>query len=403
MQFNYQARTKEGEAHSGVVEASSKEAALALLQKYGFYITYLEEGAKQPFFSRKIKLFDRVSKRDVVIFSRQLSIMLSSKVPPVESLRILVTQIKNRNLSEKILQIAEDVEGGTNLSKAFSVYPEIFSPLYINMIKSGEASGKLSDSLNYIADHLEKDYYLMSKIKGVMVYPAFILLVLTAVFLAIMLWIIPNIKSIFEKSEQEIPPLTKLTIAVSDLFINQGMVLLLIFIVFVGAAIAFLMSRKGKEFLSIYSLNIPLIGDFFKKIYLARFAENLSTLISGGLPIIQSLEIAGDVVGNEVYKSVILEAKKSVLKGETISSVLVRFPKIMPPLFTQMVQTGERTGRLDNVLLNVVNFYQIEIERTLESLISIIEPVLIVFLGLMVAFLAVAVLLPIYKLSMAGV
>ena len=178
MRFNYQARTEQGEIHSGVIEASSREAALKILQKHGFYITFLEKIGKQSFFAKKIKFFNGVSQKDIVIFSRQLAIMLSSKVLPIEALRILVNQTTNADLREKIIKIAEEVEGGTLLSKAFSAYPDVFSSLYINMIKSGEASGKLSETLTYIADHLEKDYYLRSKIKGVMIYPIFVLFVL---------------------------------------------------------------------------------------------------------------------------------------------------------------------------------------------------------------------------------
>ncbi len=402
MKFNYQARTEQGEVHSGVVEASSKEAALKLLQKYGFYITFLEKAGKQSFLSKKIKFFDRISQKDIVVFSRQLAIMLNSKVPPVEALRILISQTNNANLREKILKIAEEVEGGTLLSKAFSSYPDVFSSLYVNMIKSGEASGKLSDTLTYIADHLEKDYYLRSKIKGVMIYPFFVLFVLAGVFLAMMVWIVPNMKNILQDSEQELPAMTKFTITISDFFVEQTLILFILFAVFAVIAFLFLRSGKGKEFLSVYSLRLPIIGPFFKKVYLSRFAESLSTLISGGLPIVQSLEITADVVGNIVYKNIILEAKKSVTKGETISLALIRFPKAMPPLFTQMVQTGEKTGQLDNILMNIVNFYQKEVDTTVDNLTSIIEPVLIVVLGLMVAFLAMAVLMPIYQMGMSG-
>lgn len=399
MNFNYQARTQKGEVKIGIIEASGKEVAISLLQKYGLYVTLLEEANKTSLFAKKIKLFERIPAKDVVMFSRQLSIMFSAKVPLVESLRTLAVQTKNLDFKEKIMKISEEIEGGTSFSSAISKYPKLFSPFYVAMARAGEVSGKLSNSLDYLAEHLEKEYYLMGKVKGAMTYPAVIFLVVIAVFVLMILFVIPNLSKVLLESGQELPLVTRIALALPDLLKSWGLAILLAVIGLVVSSFKYYRTKKGKYFFDKLILKVPLFSSFLKIIYLSRFAENFSTLISGGIPITQSLEICEQILGNSIYKEIIATAREEVKKGEQISSVLSRFPKFFPPLFTQMTIVGERTGSLDKTLLNLVAFYTKETEKTIDSFLSIIEPLLIVFLGLAVGGLMGAVLLPLYKMG----
>ena len=398
MKYNYQARTKKGEVQTGIVEASSREAAIVLLRKYGLYVTILEEATALPIYAKRLKLFEGITRQDIVLFSRQLSIMFKSKVPLVESLNVLSGQTRNLDLKERILDLSEEVEGGTSFSGALSRHPEIFSSFYISMVKAGEVSGTLSESLEYLADHLEREYHLTSKIRGALLYPALIVVVVLLVLSLMIFFVIPNLSEVLIGSGSELPTATKIVINSAAFLRKFGWVLGLVILLVIFAAFRYYRSQKGKKFFDGLFLKIPVIGPFLKTINLALFAENLSTLISGGLPIASALQTVGEIVGNSRYKEVIFEARDRVRKGETISSVLSAAPEVFPPVFVQMTLVGERTGTLDSTLMNIVNFYKKEIDRTIDNLLSILEPLLIVILGVVVAGLMLAILLPLYQM-----
>jgi len=398
MKYNYQARTKTGESQSGVVEASSKEAAISLLRKYGLYVTVLEEVAVPPLYAKRVKLFERISRSDIVLFSRQLAIMFKSKIPLVEALRTLAAQTRNPDLKERILDLSEEVEGGTAFSAALSRHPEIFSAFYIAMVKSGEVSGTLSQALEYLADHLEREYHLTSKVRGAMLYPTLILFVVLLVLALMIFFVIPHLGEVLAGTGQELPFITQLVINSATFLRNWGWTFVLGIILLIFAGFRYRRTKKGKEFFDRTSLAIPVLGPFFKMVNLSRFAENLSTLIAGGLPIAEALQTVGEIVGNVHYQEVIFETRDRVRKGEPISAVLAEAQEIFPPIFTQMVLVGERTGTLDTTLMNIVNFYKGEIDRTIDNLLSVLEPVLIIILGVIVAGLMLAILVPLYRM-----
>lgn len=399
MRFNYTARNKEGEIQTGVITAASEEAATALLQKLGVYVTALEGVTERPLYAKKIRLFGRISRKEIVLFSRQLSILVSSDVPLVEALRTLSAQTKNLEFKEKIIFISEEVEGGTAFSQALSHHPKIFSALFVSLVKSGEAAGKLSESLSYLAEHLEREHYLTSKIKGAMIYPAFVLFTLFSVLIIMMVFVLPQLISVLKESGAQLPILTRILILFVDFFRNWGWIILIALLLGGIFFWRWLSSPKGKTLFDKYSISLPLFGNFLKMVYLSRFAENLSTLISGGLPISKSLEIAGEVVGNTVYKEIILKTRDEVRKGESISSILSASPKEIPPLFTQMTVVGEKTGKLDSILMQIANFYRKEVDIAVNNLLGLIEPILVVFLGLGVGIFVASVLIPLYSIG----
>jgi len=398
MKFTFEARTKTGEMQTGTVEAASREAALMLLQRYGLYITRLEEAGAGPFYARKIKLLERVSKKDLVIFSRQLSIMFKSEVPLTESLRTLAKQAKKSGFKEKILKLSEEVEGGSSFSQALADFPELFDLFYINMVKSGEASGKLSETLKYLADHLEREYYFQAKIKGAMMYPALILFMMGGIIFLMAYFVVPRLGEMLKETEQELPMITKIVLGFTDLLRSwSGVVLIIAMLGLVVLLFKISKTKTGKNKIDKTLLKLPLFGSFTKMTQLSRFAENLSTLISGGLPIARALEISGNVLGNQCYRDVISEVTNEVKKGRRISAVLERHPELFPPMFTTMILVGEKTGTLDATLLNLETFYRLELDRALENFLKLLEPLLIMFMGGIVGITVAAILLPLYQ------
>lgn len=399
MQFNYQARDQKGQTQMGQVQASSPDAALEVLSKSGLYVTLLEEAAKKPVYAKRISFFEKVSVKDVMLFSRQLAIMFKSQVSLLEALRTLALQTKNQSFKEKILGMAEEVEAGTPLSQALSLHPGVFSPFYISMAKSGEASGTLAKSLEYLAEHLQREYELTSRVKGALVYPAFVVATAFLVLFLMMFFVIPNMIKVLQDLGQQLPLLTRMVISATD-FLRSKWWLLLLLLTGSGVFLfRYVKTPEGKRFLNSALLKLPALGSVLSMVYIARFAENLSTLIGGGIPIVQALEITGNIVGNDVYQKIIFESGDEVRKGRNISEVLQKYPIQFPPIFTQMVQVGEKSGTLDTSLLNIVEFYQKEVARTVDSFLSLIEPLLIVVLGLIVGGLMASVLLPLYQIS----
>jgi len=397
VKFEYQAKTKTGDTQAGKIEASSKEAALVLLQKYGLYVISIKAGKSGPVYLREIKLFQGVSKKDKMMFARQLSIMFKSKVALVEALRVLTTQTSNAFFREKIAKMADDVESGTSLSKALSRFPDVFSPFFINMVKSGETVGKLTGSLDYLSDHLEREYQFSSRVLGALLYPIMVIIVMLGVVLIMIFFVFPQITKIVDELGVEPPLLTKIIFGFVNFIKKWFIVIIIGFTTLILFILQYLKTKEGKNLFGRFSLKVPIVGSLLKMIYLARLAENLSTLMSGGLQIASSLEISGEVVGNEAYKKVIFETRDAVRTGDTISSVLRKHPVLFPPLFTQMTLVGEKTGTLDQTLMHLVSFFQKEVDRNLESALSLIVPITMIFLGVVVGGLIGSVFLTLYK------
>jgi len=402
MKYSYQAKDSAGIKKTGIIEARSKEAVLDFLSNDGLFpieVVQQESEKEKGALDRKITLFEGVSMKDVAIFSRQLSIMIDSNVPPAEAVEALGDQTRNAFFKEKIYNISKDVREGTQLSKALGKYPKIFSVFYVNMIRSGEVSGSLPRILEKVASHLENEYEIRSKVTGAMTYPAVILVIFVLIFTVIMIFVIPGLVEVLRGTGQELPLATRIIMGISDFFVNFWYIVILLFGGIITFFVKYPKTPSGKDLFDRTLLKLPILGNFFKSLFLTRFAENFSTLISAGITINEALEVVAKLIGNNVYQEAILTAKEKVVKGESISNVLSQRPDIISPLFVQMVSVGEKTGKLDSSLENVVRFYKRETEVFINSLSSIIEPLLIIGLALMVGLLVAAVLLPMYQIT----
>jgi len=396
--FNYQSRTQKGEVQVGRVEAPNRKVAADILQRHGFIVVALEEAKDVPIYARRIKFFEKIKSRDVVIFSRQLTTLFEAEVPLVTSIQTVANQTESKLLQEKLFEIAADIEGGAPLSDAIAKHPNVFSDFYIHMVRAGEATGKLDEVLDYLSDHLEREHEINSRVKGAMIYPAFVVSGFFLAVIVMMVFVVPQLTQILEDSGQELPFLTKIIIN-SSRFMQSFWYFVIIGVV--GGGIFFrryIKTDSGKKFWDRAQLKIPVFGNILKKVYIYRFTDSLSTLIEGGLPITRALMISGDVTGNTVYKDIIKDAREKVQGGGTIGGALFTHDEI-PPLVVQMISVGEQAGKLVQVLGNVSDFYKKEVDNLVDNITSLIEPVLLVVMGIGVAILVAGIMLPIYNMA----
>jgi len=396
MKFNYKARTKEGKIETGIIEAYSKEDAALLLQKYNVFITSIEEQKVRESIFRKIEFSKKVSKKDLAIFFRQLSLMLESRVPVVQSLSSLAIQTHKLSLKEAVIKISKLVEDGIPLSEAFSRHPLIFDKFYVNLIKSGEASGKISEALYYVSDHLENESDIIAQVRQAMVYPIFVMSVLFVVLIIIIKVFMPKIASIIQETGVEPTFFTKIVLGMFKFLENYWWFLILLLFIVVGWTIYYFNTEKGKKRYDQILLKMPFIKDFVKKVFLVRFCSNISTLLIAGISINQALKITEDTVNNFVYKGIISEIEQKVSEGEKMSSVMSNHQDYFPLFVVRIVRVGEETGKLDEVLTEVVGFYQKEIKRSIDLFSTLLEPIIIVILGVIITVLAISVLSSLY-------
>lgn len=397
MLFNYKASTKDGTPQSGSIDAPNMDLAITALQRRELIVMSIVP-EKTTKWWQDIRLFDRVKSRDIVILSRQIATLFEAKVSVLSTFRLLSSEAENPLLREKLNAVTEDIKAGTLISAAMQKHPEVFSDFYVNMVKSGEESGKLSETFSFLADYLDRTYALSSRAKNALIYPAFVVLSFIVVMILMMTFVIPKLSQILAETGQELPIYTKMIVAVSDLFVNHGLLMLVVFLVIVVAVVRYLPTPKGQLGWSKFQLAVPYIGVLYEKLYLSRIADNLNTLITSGVSMVRALEITAEVVGNEVYKSILLDAVNLVKSGSALSDALSRHPQV-PGIMIQMIKVGEESGKLGFVLSTMARFYQREVDNEVDTLVGLIEPAMIVGLGLMVGILLTAVLVPIYNVA----
>lgn len=396
MLFTYKAITKSGEERGGNIEAVNEDVAISSLQRRDLVIVSIHPADKVSIFERDLLVWNHVSNKDIVMISRQISTLFDAQVSALRAFKLLASESPNPILRRKLSEITDDLQGGMVISQALNKHPSVFSPFYVNMVRAGEESGKLSETFAYLADYLERSYELMSKVRGALAYPAFVMVVFIAIMILLMTKVVPRLADVLLASGQELPIYTKTVIGVSNFLINYGLFFFVLLIV--GLGLLWHYQRTGDISFARVKLKLPIFGDLFRKIYLARIADNMHTMLTSGIPMVKAFEISASVVGNDIYQGILTDAGDAIKTGNTISGALSGYREI-PAIMVQMIKVGEETGQLGNILQKLAKFYKREVDITVETVISLIEPILMVLLGLGVGIVLAAVLIPIYNIA----
>jgi len=399
MLFTYKAIDQANVQREGTVEAPSVDAAITAVQKRGYTLISIDEKTEgSGFLNVEIELFNRVSNKEIVILSRQIATLFQAQVSPLRIFRLLSAEIGNRKLQLALNQIVEDLQAGSPISRALAAHPDIFSSFYVNLVKAGEETGSLEKSFDYLADYLDRSYEVQSKAKSALIYPAFVVGIFIIVMVLMMTMVIPNIASILTDSGQELPIYTKIVIGISD-FLSAYIGLIAIALAGAGVGLwQYSKTEVGRYTIDRFILSVPVLGDLQQKLMLTRICDNLSTMLSSGISIVQALEVTADVVDNAVYREIIQAALVEVKGGRSFAETLAEYPEI-PGVLAQMAQVGEETGSLANILTTLANFYRREVNNAVDTLIGLIEPIMIVMLGLGGGGLLASVMMPIYNLT----
>lgn len=404
MLFKYVAVDKSNEQKEGTVEAATIDSAINAVQKRGYTIMSIDPIAEREGLSSLLNIefsfFNSVSNKDIVILSRQIATLFQARVSPLRIFRLLSAEVENPRLQKVMNRIVEDLQAGSSISRAMSAHPDVFSSFYINLVRAGEESGSLEKSFSYLADYLDRSYEIISKTKNALVYPAFVIFIFIAVMSLMLTMVIPKIAAILTGSGQELPIYTRIVIGLSDFLVNY-IGLISIVIAFGGYGLwRFVQTDVGKRAYDEMLISLPVLGDLQRKLLLTRICDNLSTMLGSGISMVQALEVTADVVDNEIYREIINTALSEVRGGRSFGDSIAEYSEI-PGVLTQMVKVGEETGSLSEILGTLANFYRREVNNAVDTLIGLIEPAMIVLLGLGVGTLLASVLMPIYGMTNA--
>lgn len=400
MIFKYKAIDNTGQSKEGTIEAISIEVAISSLQKRGLVLSNISPVDEKSFLEKKVSLFDRVSTKDVVILSRQMATLFEAQVSALRVFELLSSQSEKPALRTKLAEVASDLQSGNTISEALAKHPDVFSDFYVNMVKSGEESGKLDQTLLYLADYLDRTHEVTSKVKSALVYPAFIVFTFVAVMVLMLTVVIPKISTILTDSGQEIPIYTQVVLGISNFFVDYGVFLLIVVVVGGFFLWRYLRTVPGQYSLARVKINFPAVQVLYRKLYLSRIADNMNVMLLSGIPIVRGLDLTAKIVDNKIFEDILNRATEDVKTGSSISDALMKSGEI-PGIFIAMVKIGEETGQLGNILKTLASFYRREVVNAIDTLVGLIEPVMIVFLGFGVAFLLASVLIPIYNISSA--
>lgn len=397
MLFTYKASDSSGRAVNGSIEALNIEVAITALQRRGFMISTIVPYRGASIFKRDLSLWKRIKSKDIVILSRQISTLFEAQVSAIRIFRLLASEIDHPILRQVLISVSDDLQGGSSISQAMSKHPEAFSNFYVSMVRSGEEAGKLDQIFGFLADYLERTYEVTSKAKSALIYPLFVIVTFVGVMVLMLTTVIPSISSILTESGQEIPIYTRVVLGISFFFVHYGWFLLVLLAVGGLFLWRFSKTQNGRYTLSEFKIRLPYIGDLYRKLYLSRISDNLHTQLAAAVPLIRALEITADIVDNAVFEKALALATEDVKGGSSIADAFGK-SRVIPGIMIQMVRVGEESGEIGNILGTMARFYRREVTNAVDTLISLIEPALIVLLGLGVGFLLASVLMPIYSI-----
>ncbi len=398
MLYSYKATTQVGGTQEGDIDAPNIDLAISSLQRRGLTIVYINPVQEGESFFSKLSIFTRIPARDVVILSRQLATLFEAKVAVLTIFKLLSSESENAVLREKLSTVVDDIQSGVTISAALGKHPALFSSFYVSMVRAGEESGKLAETFTYLADYLERSYEITSKVRNALIYPAFVIFSFVVVMVLMMVVVIPKLSGILTETGQELPFYTRVILASSSFLVNYGIFIFILLLVLAFAVWRYSQTSSGRFAMSYFKLNIPYVGSLYRKLYLSRISDNMDTMLSSGISMLRAIEISSQVVDNAVYEKILAESMEAVKSGASLSDAFSRHEE-MPPIVVQMARIGEETGKLGFVLKTISRFYKREVDSAIDNIVSLIEPVMIVTLGIGVGFLLVGVLGPIYNIT----
>jgi len=399
MKFLFQAKGADGKVYDGRIDAISQSAAVSMIRDKGMVPLSVELAQAVPFMKMDLeRIWEGVSLRELSVFFRQLATLIGAKVSIVLSLRTIGGQSENTYLKSAIDGMADDIENGSSFSEAMGKYPPIFKELMIAMVRAGELSGNLQRSVEFLANNAEKNYELNSKIKGAMFYPLFVLSFATIIGFAVVSFVIPKLTAVFNGANVQLPWYTQALMSLGSFMSQYWPIVLIAMIAIICGVIYYMKTEDGRREWDMFKMKLPVFGNLYKYIYISRFSDNLAVLLEGGIPIVRALTIVSEVVSSTTYEAVILRAADEVRSGGAMSNVLAR-SEYFPPIVSQMIKIGEESGKISEVLQNVSTFYTQETDRITRNLSTMLEPIMIIFLGGIVAVLVFSVFVPIYDMT----
>lgn len=399
MKFQFQVKKSNGEVISGRLDANNSESAVAMLQEKGYIPIKVQ---KEEEVSETLKdlqhLWEGVNLKELSVFFRQLATLIDAKVSIVGSLQAVSEQMENAFFKIVISEMLSDIEDGVPFSEAMAKHPDVFENLTVAMVKAGELSGNVQRSVMFLAENTEKNYELNAKIRGALFYPAFVLSAATIIGFIVFTVVLPKLTGIFKDMSVEVPWYTTVLMFIGDFMAQWWWMVAGMLLFVIGGTVYYAKTEDGKKEIDVLKMKIPVIGKLFQYVYISRFSENLAVLLDGGIPIVRALVIVGEVVNNSAYQAVILRAADEVKSGGAMSTVFMR-SELFPPIVSQMIKIGENAGKISEVLLHTSKFYNKETDRITANLSTMLEPILITFLGLGVGVLVFAILMPIYNMA----
>ena len=402
MLFNYTAVDQQGAQRNGTIDAVNVDLAISALQRRGLIISAIdpvqEKGAGR---FANIQLFDSIKGSDIVMLSRQMTTLFEAQVSALRAFQLLASEARTPRLASVLSAIGSDIQSGSQISTALSRHPDVFSNFYVNMVRAGEEAGKLDETFLFLADYLDRNYEISSKAKNALIYPAFIVGTFVVVIGLMMTLVIPRLAVMLEEVGQNVPVYTRIVIGISNLFADYALLWLAFIVVGGFFLFRYVRTETGHAMASRARLSVPVIGGIYRKLFLSRIADNLSTMLKSGIQMLRGLEITGTVVEDPTYERVLTEAAMDVKAGLPVSEAFRKHPEI-PGIVVAMIKIGEETGNMGNILDAMARFYRREVNNAVDTLVSLIEPVMIVALAVAVAVLLASVLMPIYNIA-AGI
>ena len=396
--FSYTAVDQDGAGRQGTIDAVNIDIAISALQRRGLVISAIDPVADKQSFLKNIPLLNRIKNSDIVMLSRQITTLFEAQVSALRAFRLLAAEARTPLLADKLSAVANEIQGGSSISVALSHEPDIFSPFYVNMVRAGEEAGKLDETFAFLAEYMDRNYEISTRARNALIYPAFIVLTFFGVMFMMLTLVIPRLSTMLEDVGQTVPVYTKIVIALSNFLIHYSLLLGIILVIGIVFLIRYGRTQGGKELFSRSRLQIPIIGDMYRKLFLARIADNLSTMLRSGIQVLRGLEITSTVVGDPIYERILANAASDVKGGLPLSEAFRKHPDI-PGIVIAMVKIGEETGNMSQILETMARFYRREVNNMLDTLVSLIEPFMIVGLAVGVAGLLAAVLIPIYNIA----